>query len=298
MISYLSPGNLLLIESTCPVGTTTKICEILTRSLNSNLEDIYISYCPERVIPGNIIKELINNDRVIGGINLESSKRSEKFYRTFCKGKLHLTSATTAEMVKLVENSYRDLNIAFANELSIICDKININVKELISLANNHPRVNILDPGCGVGGHCIAVDPWFIASKDPVNSKLIQLARWTNDYKSEWVLKKIKEKIIYLQNKLARNPKVGCLGITFKPDVDDIRGSAALKIVKDLIDIGTDIMICEPNLKSCEDIKLNELEDVLKKSDFIICLVAHKEFKNIDFTNIEFLDICGITFKI
>ena len=180
-------------------------------------------------------------------------------------------------MVKLVENSYRDLNIAFANELSIICDKININVKELISLVNNHPRVNILDPGCGVGGHCIAVDPWFIASKDPVNSKLIQLARWTNDYKSEWVLKKDKEKIIYLQNKLARNPKVGCLGITFKPDVDDIRGSAALKIVKDLIDIGTDIMICEPNLKSCEDIKLNELEDVLKK---VILLFVWLPIKN------------------
>tara|TARA_Y100000589_G_scaffold122176_1_gene116525 strand:+ start:2037 stop:3239 length:1203 start_codon:yes stop_codon:yes gene_type:complete len=278
---YLNKDNLIILESTCPVGTTDKVVEFISKKSNLKKSDINIAYCPERVLPGNILKELENNDRIIGGINDKAAQMAKTLYSHICKGEIFLTNAHTAEMAKLSENAYRDINIAFANELSIICDKLNINVIDLINISNRHPRVNILKPGCGVGGHCIAIDPWFIASQFPENSLLIQSARKVNLNKTKWVIEKIKTITNEFYFKFGSKPKIGCLGLTFKPDVDDLRESPALKIVNELIMNEYDIYIAEPNIKEYKNIKIYQYNEVLNKADLIFILVSHKEFKSI-----------------
>tara|TARA_B100000212_G_C27372087_1_gene533047 strand:- start:680 stop:1885 length:1206 start_codon:yes stop_codon:yes gene_type:complete len=290
----IEKNNLIILESTCPVGTTEKVAEIITENSGLSNEEFDLCYCPERVLPGNIIKELINNDRVIGSENVDSANKCKNFYETFCTGEIVTTTSKTAELVKLAENSYRDVNIAFANELSIICSELAINPYKLIDIANNHPRVNILKPSCGVGGHCIAVDPWFIASEFEKSSKLIQIAREVNLFKTEWCIEKIKKIASKIQIEKNIKPTIGCLGITYKPDVDDLRESPALKINNKLIEEGFKVMTCEPNINQNFEIPLWELEEVLIKSDLLVILISHKEFKKIDFKNYNYIDLCGI----
>lgn len=291
----IKPGNLILLESTSPVGTTKKMAEVIYKVSGINKNSIKIAYCPERVLPGKILYELIHNDRVIGGIDSDSTIAGEEFYSTFCKGKILKTDASTAELVKLTENAYRDVNIAFANELSLICNHLEIEVRELIELANHHPRVNILQPGCGVGGHCIAVDPWFIASEVPSLTPLIQAARKVNDEKSSWVVEEVLARVDDLKKKLDRKPLVACLGLSYKPDIDDLRESPALQITTELIRKGLDVLTCEPNLTIHPTIKLSSLEEVIKNADLLVFLVAHTAFKNINLTNRDFIDLCGIS---
>ena len=298
ILSYLEEGNLLIIESTSPVGTTEKMSNLIYQSRPELKNKIYIAYCPERVLPGNVIFELENNDRVIGGINQDSTEKAYEFYSLFVKGTLHKTDAKTAEMCKLVENSYRDVNIAFANELSLICEKADINVWELIELANKHPRVEILSPGAGVGGHCIAVDPWFIVSDFRDEAKIIRTAREVNDYKSDWVIEKINDTAGKYKKENGRKPVIACFGLAFKPDIDDLRESPALRITKKLVDDSFfDILAVEPNITEHKDLKIFDYNDALVKADIIVLLVAHKEFKNIDFSGKIVLDFCGITKK-
>src|SRR5215510_8873317 len=228
IIPYLQQGNLLIIESTCPVGTTEQMAAMIFRERPELKNNLHIAYCPERVLPGNIIHELTSNDRVIGGLDETATKEAAGFYRHFVNGAMHLTNVRTAEMCKLVENASRDVSIAFANELSMICEEANIDTNELIQLANKHPRVNILKPGPGVGGHCIAIDPWFIVSNYKERSKLIEQARKVNLNKTEWVIEKIISKADELETALGRKPLIACLGLTYKADVDDIRESPAL----------------------------------------------------------------------
>lgn len=288
----LKPRNLVIIESTSPVGTTDKVFNILKDFSGLSDEEINLAYCPERVIPGNIIEELINNDRVVGGKTDSSSKLANVFYKSFCKGDIFITNSATAELVKLTENSFRDLNIAFANEISMICERLNINHKELISLANKHPRVNILEPGCGVGGHCIAVDPWFLISALPDNTELIRKSRETNLRKTKWVIDKIEKECAILEKELGREIVIGCMGITFKPNIDDLRESPALEIVKALINKKKDVIICEPNLNISE-FSLLPLNKVIKKADLLVFLVSHKEFKEINSEHHRNIDFCG-----
>ena len=298
ILPYLEEGNLLIIESTSPVGTTEKMSNLIYQSRPELKNKIYIAYCPERVLPGNVIFELENNDRVIGGINQDSTEKAYEFYSLFVKGTLHKTDAKTAEMCKLVENSYRDVNIAFANELSLICEKADINVWELIELANKHPRVEILSPGAGVGGHCIAVDPWFIVSDFRDEAKIIRTAREVNDYKSDWVIEKINDTAGKYKKENGRKPVIACFGLAFKPDIDDLRESPALRITKKLVDDSFfDILAVEPNITEHKDLKIFDYNDALVKADIIVLLVAHKEFKNIDFSGKIVLDFCGITKK-
>lgn len=275
---YIKPGNLVLLESTSPVGTTDKIADTL-KDAGVDIEEIFIAHSPERVLPGQIIKELVENDRLVGGINKKSTKLASNFYKSFVDGEVIETSAKTAEMAKLTENSFRDVNIAFANELSILCDNMDINVMELISLANKHPRVNILNPGCGVGGHCISVDPWFIVDQADGSAKLIEKARRINDHKREWVKDKIIDHIIKFQRKFNKTPSISCMGLSYKPDIDDLRESPALKISKDLSKLYK-INVVEPNIRDIEGLNLINLDEALKM-DICIYLVAHKEFSNI-----------------
>ena len=282
IIPYLREGNLVIIESTSPVGTTEKMAEIIFYERPELKGEIYIAYCPERVLPGKILYELEHNDRVIGGIDERSSEKAIEFYSLFVKGNLRKTNAKTAEMCKLVENAYRDVNIAFANELSLICDKIGINVWELIELANKHPRVNILKPGVGVGGHCIAVDPWFIVSQFPEEAKLIRTAREVNDYKPLWVVQEIEEKVKEFKERYKREPIIGCLGLSYKPDIDDLRESPALKVVEVLIEKGYKVMANEPHVHQeiiKNSIKNYSIEEVINSSDLIFLLVPHKVYK-------------------
>lgn len=223
VIPYLKAGDLYIIESTSPVGTTEKMTELIWKERPELKDKLSIAYCPERVLPGNVIYELEHNDRVIGGIDAESTEKAQAFYRYFVKGDLHATNARTAEMCKLTENSSRDVQIAFANELSMICSKAGINVWELITLANKHPRVNILQPGCGVGGHCIAVDPWFIVSDFTEQAQIIKRARETNDYKADWCANQVLEAAQAFENRTDRIPVIACMGLAFKPDIDDLR---------------------------------------------------------------------------
>ena len=276
---FLRKGNLIIIESTCPVGTTEEVSNYIEKNTNIDLKELFISYCPERVLPGNILKELIVNDRVIGGLTSHSTIKAENFYKTFCDGKLHLTNSRTAEMVKLTENAYRDTNIAFANEISMVCEKFDIDARKLIELSNHHPRVNILNPGCGVGGHCIAIDPWFIASQAKDITPLIQTARKVNLNKTEWVKRQINYIIKRFKKENAYEPLVGCLGLTFKPDVEDLRESPALKIVEDLIACKYKLTVAEPNIQTLKNIKITHYKDVINKADLIFILVSHKEFK-------------------
>jgi len=298
VIPYLVEGNLFIIESTSPVGTTEKIAEFIFSERPELKDKIFIAYCPERVLPGNVIYELEHNDRVVGGINSISSEKAIEFYKNFVKGNLYKTDAKTAEMCKLAENSYRDVNVAFANELSIICDKIGINVNELIKFTNKHPRVKILKPGVGVGGHCIAVDPWFIVSEFENEARLIRTAREVNDYKSEWVIEKIKISIKEFEYQFNKKPLIACMGISFKPDIDDLRESPALHITQELIKNGFNVLIAEPNVKQHDSLKLMDYHQVIERSDLIVFLVAHKEFINLKIENKVILDFCGVNEKL
>lgn len=293
---YIKSGDLIILESTSPVGTTQKISKVLKQS-GVNLKNIDIAYCPERVLPGKIMKELIMNNRIIGGLSKRSTKAAVNFYRQFVKGVLFETDAKTAEMCKLTENSFRDVNIAFANELSMICDKIDINVWELIKLANKHPRVDILQPGTGVGGHCIAVDPWFIVSKDQKNSKLIKKSREVNNYKTRWVINKIKHVASKFNSKNKTKPKIACLGLAFKPNIDDLRESRALIVCQTLIKEGYDILPVEPNISSYKGLLLSNTLKAIESSDIICIFVKHKEFLEKTILNklrkSQVLDFCG-----
>jgi len=279
MISpYVKAGNLVILESTSPVGTTDEVvAKILNEYGHDTAKEVYVAHCPERVLPGRILVELVENDRIVGGINPLATEKAIEFYKTFVRGEVLSTDSRTAEMAKLTENSSRDVSIAFANELSLICDEEGINVWELISLANRHPRVNILKPGPGVGGHCIAVDPWFIVARSPKYANLIKTARLVNDAKPNWVIEKVKSRA-----EKFKHPVIGCLGLAFKADIDDLRESPALNIVKKLIEqnIG-EILISEPNIDKHKEYDLLTYDEVIKRSDIILLLVDHKEYKGI-----------------
>jgi UDP-N-acetyl-D-mannosaminuronic acid dehydrogenase len=291
----LRPGNLVLIESTSPVGTTELVAAAITEVAGLGPEQLHIAYCPERVLPGRILQELISNDRVIGGLTPEAAEAGRAFYASFCRGQLLTTTARTAELVKLTENAYRDVNIAFANELSLVCDQLAINVRELIALANHHPRVQVLQPGCGVGGHCIAVDPWFIAAAAPAITPLIQTARRVNDAKSAWVIEQVQARAAVLEEQLGRPSRIGCLGLAFKPDVDDLRESPALLITTELLVAGLEVLACEPYLHDHPTIKLYALEHVLAQADLLVFLVAHTPFRKLDLKGRSVFDLCGVT---
>jgi UDP-N-acetyl-D-mannosaminuronic acid dehydrogenase len=292
----LAKGNLVILESTSPVGTTEKLAEWLAAARpdlsfpqqKQESADIQIAYCPERVLPGKVVQELVSNDRVIGGMTRTATFMAAALYKTFVQGDLVETNSRTAEMCKLTENSFRDVNIAFANELSMICDKLQINVWELIALANRHPRVNILQPGAGVGGHCIAVDPWFIVDTAPEEARIIRMAREVNDHKPEWVLDKVKAAIVDV---MARKPgstmadiKVACLGLAFKPDIDDLRESPAVEITQSITRLGCLVLAVEPNIEGLPHklahtkLKLTALEDALATADVVCVLVKHRPF--------------------
>lgn len=296
LLPLLKAGDLYIIESTSPVGTTEKMAKLIFSERPELEGKIYIAYCPERVLPGNMLYELINNDRVIGGVNEESSKKAMMFYNLFVRGELHLTDSRTAEMCKLTENSSRDVQIAFANELSIICDKAGVNVWELIQLANKHPRVNILQPGSGVGGHCIAVDPYFIVSDYPNESRIISTAREINNYKAFWCAEKIQN--AYLEFKLnnGREPLIAMMGIAFKPNIDDLRESPAKYIVQRVMQSVRDgILVVEPNIEEHNVFKLTAFDTAYEKADIIAFLVAHDEFKKLPRRNGKvILDFCGV----
>ena len=288
--SYVKSGNLILLESTSPVGTTDMIVKILSKE-GVDTSGIYIAYSPERVLPGQIMKELIENDRVVGGVNNISTKKAVEFYRTFIVGEVAETTAKIAEMTKLTENSFRDVNIAFANELSILSDDMGIDVSQLISLANKHPRVKILNPGCGVGGHCISVDPWFIVDSSNGKAQLIEQARRTNDYKADWVLEKIKNALLQFEIKHKKKPTVTCMGLSFKPNISDLRQSPALYIAKKLNKF-ISISSVEPNIRECKGLDLVDLKTGLE-SDICVYLVNHKEFSAKNLKEAD-LDFCGI----
>lgn len=297
ILEIIKEESLIIVESTSPTGTSQKIAQYIESRRNFKLKKINIAYCPERVIPGNTLNEMIHNNRVIGGINQSSINKAKKFYECFCKGEIITTNSKTAEMVKLTENAFRDVNIAFANELSMICEDLGIDTNKLIKIANYHPRVNILNPGCGVGGHCIAIDPWFIAAKSPKKSNLIQTARKVNNEKTRWVIEKLKEEIKELEKKISKSPIIGCLGLTFKPNIDDLRESPALLITNELIKSGFKVLSCEPNINSHQSIELSNLDETIKKSDLLIFLVAHDCFRDLNVSGKKIIDVCGIKQK-
>ncbi len=288
---YLKEGNIVILESTSPVGTTHKVEEVLKEE-GVDTSKVYIAYCPERVLPGQIMRELVENDRIVGGVTPKATEKTVEFYKTFVKGEVLSTDAKTAEMAKLTENSFRDTNIAFANELSILCDKFGIDVWELISLTNRHPRVNVLNPGAGVGGHCIAVDPWFIVHAGQEDAKMIRTAREVNTYKTEWVIEKIKNEALKFEKKHSKKAKVACMGLAFKPNIDDLRESPALYITRRLISDGLDVLAVEPNIKTFSEFDIIDYKEAVKEADIVAFLVAHKEFRGLDIsTN---LDFCGV----
>ena len=291
----LEKGALVILESTSPVGTTRLIEKQIYKDRPELEGHIFIAYCPERVLPGNILYELKHNDRAIGGINKISTQKAIDFYKYFVVGTLHPTNAKTAEMVKLVENASRDNQIAFANELSIICDKAGINVWDMIALANKHPRVNILNPGTGVGGHCIAVDPWFIVSEFPEESGLIKKSRETNNYKTQWVLEKIKNKALGFKVETSRDAVIACMGLAFKPDIDDLRESPALLVAQSLKEASFTTLNVEPNLHESHAIKITDTAQAIKSADIIVFLVSHSGFKSLELPEDKIvLDFCGV----
>jgi UDP-N-acetyl-D-mannosaminuronic acid dehydrogenase len=302
----LKKGDLVILESTSPVGTTEQMAAWLANArpdltfpqAKGEESDIRIAHCPERVLPGHVLRELVENDRVIGGMTAKCSKAAASLYKIFVEGECVITNARTAEMCKLTENSFRDVNIAFANELSIICDKLDINVWELIQLANRHPRVNILQPGPGVGGHCIAVDPWFIVSRTPEHAKIIRTAREVNDSKPELVIEKVRKEAARL-----KSPKIACFGLAFKADIDDLRESPALEISERLSEIFPDAVVAvEPNIEALPEklsnkLRLVDLDEALRLADIVVALVDHKEFKNLSrdkLKNLTIIDTKGI----
>lgn len=297
IMPLLKKGDLYIIESTSPIGTTDKMQKLIFASRPELEGAIHIAYCPERVLPGNVMHELVENDRVIGGVDEASTQKAISFYSKYVKGELHATNARTAEMCKLVENSSRDSQIAFANELSLICDKADINVWELINLANKHPRVNILQPGCGVGGHCIAVDPYFIVSDFPMESKMIGTAREVNNYKSFWCAEKVQNEKLQFELKHGRKPKTALMGLAFKPNIDDLRESPAKYIAQKVLQNSNneEHYIVEPNIDSHSVYKLTDYKEAIEKADIIVFLVAHDAFKESSISSDKIiLDFCGI----
>ncbi len=273
----LKAGDLVILESTSPVGTTAQMAQVLGEA-GAKVEGIHVAYCPERVLPGKIMTEMVENDRVVGGLTPEATRAVADFYRTFVRGAVLETDAKTAEMCKLTENSFRDVNIAFANELSLICDKEGIDVWSLIHLANRHPRVNILQPGAGVGGHCIAVDPWFIVARDEANARLIRTAREVNNHKTDWVIDKIKLAAADANARTGRKPTIACLGLAFKPDIDDLRESPALHVAEALKVQGYNVVAVEPNIDTHADFTLLSVDQVLEQADVLAVLVKHRQF--------------------
>ena len=297
LIQLFKEGDLYIIESTSPVGTTEKMMSLIYRERPELKDKLHIAYCPERVLPGNVMYELVHNDRVIGGVNEASTQKAIAFYQKYIKGALHPTNARTAEMCKLVENSSRDVQIAFANELSLICDKADIDVWELITLANKHPRVQILQPGCGVGGHCIAVDPYFIVSDFPMESKIIGAAREINNYKSFWCVEKIENAKLQFELRYKRKPKTAIMGLAFKPNIDDLRESPAKHIAQKILQNAQNQVhfIVEPNIESYPSFKLTDYKIAVEQADIIAFLVAHDAFKTITLSDDKVvLDFCGI----
>ena len=291
---YVKENDIVILESTSPVGTTDLVEETLVKE-NIDTSKLFIAYCPERVLPGQIMRELVENDRIVGGTTAEATQKTVEFYNTFVSGEVLSTDARTAEMAKLTENSFRDTNIAFANELSILCDKFDIDVWELIKLTNRHPRVNVLQPGAGVGGHCIAVDPWFIvhaAKEANIEANIIKTAREVNTYKTEWSIEKIKNEALVFEKENGRKAKIACMGLAFKPNIDDLRESPGLYITKRLIDDGLEVLAVEPNIEIFKDFEIVDYKKALENSDIVTFLVAHDEFKGLDIkTN---LDFCGV----
>jgi UDP-N-acetyl-D-mannosaminuronic acid dehydrogenase len=313
--AVLKAGDLVILESTSPVGATEQMAAWLAEvrpdltfpQTHGEASDIRIAHCPERVLPGQVLRELVQNDRVIGGMTPKCSDAATRLYKTFVQGECVITNARTAEMCKLTENSFRDVNIAFANELSIICDKLDINVWELIKLANRHPRVNILQPGPGVGGHCIAVDPWFIVSQTPGEARLIRTAREVNDGKPEWVINKVKLAVAdYLQanpKKSAKDVTIACFGLTFKPDIDDLRESPALEISKQLANMHPgELLVVEPNIAAApaelqQRAQLVSAEVAQNRAQIAVLLVGHKTFKGLNantWERLTLVDACGL----
>ena len=297
VLPLLKEGDLYVIESTSPVGTTEEMANLIFTERPELKGKIHVAYCPERVLPGNVIYELVHNDRVIGGIDEASTDKAIAFYSQFVQGTLHRTNARTAEMCKLTENSSRDVQIAFANELSLICDKAGINVWELINLANKHPRVNILQPGCGVGGHCIAVDPYFITADFPMESKIIAQAREINNYKAFWCAEKVQNEMLKFELKHGRKPTVAMMGLAFKPNIDDLRESPAKYIVTKVMQgcNNADILVVEPNVETHNVFKLTDYKEACDKADIVVMLVAHDPFKTLPYREDKvILDFCGI----
>ena len=297
VLPLLKEGDLYVIESTSPVGTTEKMAELIFTERPELKDKIYIAYCPERVLPGNVIYELVHNDRVIGGLNEASTKKAQEFYSLFVQGTLHPTDCKTAEMCKLTENSCRDMQIAFANELSIICEKAGINVWELISLANKHPRVNILQPGCGVGGHCIAVDPYFISSEFPKEARMIAMAREVNNSKADWCAEKVQNAMLRFELDNKRKPVVAMMGLAFKPNIDDLRESPAKYIVAKVMQEcnNANILVVEPNITEHKVFKLTDYMEAYDKADIVVFLTAHTPFKELKWRDDKvILDFCGI----
>lgn len=297
ILPLLKKGDLYVIESTSPVGTTDKMRDLIFSKRPELKDKIYVAYCPERVLPGNVIYELVHNDRVIGGMNTESTQKAIEFYGRFVKGTLHPTNSKTAEMCKLTENSSRDVQIAFANELSLICDKAGINVWELIDLANKHPRVNILQPGCGVGGHCIAVDPYFITAEFPIESQIIAKAREINNYKSFWCAEKVQNAMLKFELEHHRQPTVAMMGLAFKPNIDDLRESPAKYITTKVMQScnNGNILVVEPNVENHNVFKLTNYKEAYDKADIVVFLTAHDPFKELPYcTDKIILDFCGI----
>lgn len=293
----LKEGDLFVIESTSPVGTTEAMASMIYKARPELDGLIHIAYCPERVLPGNVIYELVHNDRVIGGMTERATDRACEFYSQFVKGKLHRTNARTAEMCKLTENSSRDVQIAFANELSMICERAGINVWNLIELANKHPRVNILQPGCGVGGHCIAVDPYFITAAYPEEAQIIAKARQINNYKAQWCAERVKNAMLQFELDHHRKPCVAMMGLAFKPNIDDLRESPAKRIVTEVMQgmSNADIMVVEPNIKDHKVFKLTNYQEAYDRADVVVMLTAHYEFKTLPWRDDKvILDFCGI----
>jgi UDP-N-acetyl-D-mannosaminuronic acid dehydrogenase len=290
----LKNNDVVILESTSPVGTTLAIESLITDLIGTKIK-VHYAHCPERVLPGQIMRELVENDRIVGGTTIEATKIVADFYQSFVKGSVLQTTASTAEMAKLTENSFRDVNIAFANELSILCDTFGIDVSELIRMANRHPRVNILTPGCGVGGHCIAVDPWFLVSAEPEKARLIRAARDVNNSKQDWVVKKVQlaaNKFVEAQH---QQPKIICFGLAFKPNIDDLRESPALEIYHNLKKLGFNVQAVEPNIQNHSSVNLIDFKKALSEGDILVLLVKHKEFVT-ELFNIEkiVLDFCGV----
>jgi UDP-N-acetyl-D-mannosaminuronic acid dehydrogenase len=286
-------GNLVLLESTSPPRTTERVAEIVATESGLAPGTFHVAHAPERVLPGRILREVVENDRIVGGINDASTEIAARFYEKFVSGRILETTARTAEMAKLVENSFRDVNIAFANELSVLCEELEIDVWELIGLANRHPRVEILSPGPGVGGHCLAVDPWFIVELAPKSSNLIRTAREVNEAKPHWVVDRVRRKA-----ERFKNPKIACLGLAYKPDVDDLRESPAVEITEQLVKAGIgDVWAVEPFISEHSEIPLRDLQSGVEEADIVLLLVGHRQFKRMPHQWLRekvVFDICGL----